>query len=300
MSSTALNANLLDRIARVARSNVNNALKNLEDPEKIMEQALTDMQRDLVKIQQSYSEVTAGQRRLLKQREQAEATAKGWYDRAQLALTNGNEGLAREALSRRQVKLDEAESLQAQIDAQAKALDQLYEGMQVLRAKIEEARSKKGQLAARAKRAKAQKDINEMVSSVTASKILGSIGKMTAMEAFSRMEEKVEALEAAAEASAEMASISGSLLPGGGSSEGTSLEEEFRLLEGSAAVDAELEKMKAKVGKASLPPSSTTSFAPMSSSVGASSSRTINIERNIEKDLDNLKRKVDVTWDDLQ
>ena len=43
-SSTVLHMNLFDRFQRVAKSNLNNILKNLEDPEKIMEQALEDMQ----------------------------------------------------------------------------------------------------------------------------------------------------------------------------------------------------------------------------------------------------------------
>lgn len=36
--------NLFDRFTRVAKSNINNVLKSLEDPEKIMNQALEDMQ----------------------------------------------------------------------------------------------------------------------------------------------------------------------------------------------------------------------------------------------------------------
>jgi hypothetical protein len=43
-SSSALQMNLFDRFARVAKSNLNNVLKNLEDPEKIMNQAVEDMQ----------------------------------------------------------------------------------------------------------------------------------------------------------------------------------------------------------------------------------------------------------------
>ena len=43
-SSSALQMNLFDRFSRVAKSNLNNILKNLEDPEKIMNQALEDMQ----------------------------------------------------------------------------------------------------------------------------------------------------------------------------------------------------------------------------------------------------------------
>ena len=42
--NTALSMNLFDRFSRVAKSNLNNVLKNLEDPEKIMNQAVEDMQ----------------------------------------------------------------------------------------------------------------------------------------------------------------------------------------------------------------------------------------------------------------
>src|SRR5688500_7063134 len=49
--STALQMNLFDRFTRVAKSNINNVLKNLEDPEKIMSQALEDMQVGGIKFQ---------------------------------------------------------------------------------------------------------------------------------------------------------------------------------------------------------------------------------------------------------
>jgi Skp family chaperone for outer membrane proteins len=44
ISTTALQMNLFDRFQRVAKANLNNILQNLEDPEKIMGQALEDMQ----------------------------------------------------------------------------------------------------------------------------------------------------------------------------------------------------------------------------------------------------------------
>ena len=43
-TSTSLHMNLFDRFSRVAKSNLNNILQSLEDPEKIMTQALEDMQ----------------------------------------------------------------------------------------------------------------------------------------------------------------------------------------------------------------------------------------------------------------
>jgi len=186
----------------------------------------------LVKVRQSYAEITASQRRLLKQKEQAEAVAEDWYKRAQLALQKGNEELAREALSRRQQQTEVAEALGAQIEASAESIDKLYEGMQTLEKKILESKAKKDQMVARARTAQSTQKVNDMLGGVT--------GK-TSMDAFSRMEEKVEALEAAAEVSAEMGNAGGNLLSGSSSS---SVEEEFRLLEASDSVDAELQKMK--------------------------------------------------------
>ena len=186
----------------------------------------------MVKVRQSYAEITATQRRLLKQKEQADALAQDWYNRAQLALQKGNEGLAREALARRQQQVETATGLQQQIDMQAAAIDKLYEGMQALESKILEAKAKKEQMVARARTAQSTQKVNDM---------LGGITGKTSMDAFTRMEEKVEALEAAAEVSAEMGTLGGKALPGSSES---SLEKQFALLEGSASVDEELRKMK--------------------------------------------------------
>lgn len=235
-SATALSMNLFDRFSRVAKSNLNNVLKNLEDPEKIMNQAIEDMQTDLVKIRQSYAEITATQRRLLKQKEQADALGEDWYNRAQLALQKGNESLAKEALNRRQQQVETAEGLAAQIDTQAASVDKLYEGMQALEAKILEAKSKKEQMIARARTAESTQKVNDMLSGVTGS---------TSMDAFTRMEEKVESLEASAEVSAEMGSVGGKALPGSSESD---IEKQFRMLEGASAVDDELRKMKGLLG----------------------------------------------------
>ena len=193
----------------------------------------------MVKVRQSYAEITATQRRMLKQKEQCESMAQDWYQRAQLALQKGNEELAREALSRRQAQTDEALNLQRQIDVQAESIDKLYEGMQMLEKKILESKSKKDQLAARARTAQSTQKVNDMLGGVT--------GK-TSMDAFSRMEEKVEALEAMAEVSAEMGSLGGNLLPG---TVGSSVEAQFRALEASNSVDDELNKLKGLLGPSS-------------------------------------------------
>jgi phage shock protein A len=235
-----LQANLFDRFFRVARGNLNSALSQFEDPEKVMDQALIDMQNDIVKIRQTYAEVTAGQRRLVSQKNQDEAVADDWYRRAQLALKRSNEGLAREALARREQALQKATAVHQQLDTQATSLEKLYEGMKAVEGKILEANAKKSELAARAKTAKSTAWVNDMLS--------GLSGR-TSMDAFRRMEDKVASLETQAEVSTEM--LNNSLLApsSADSSSKMDIELEFRRLEASDTVDKEFEMLK----KAMLP-----------------------------------------------
>ena len=162
-----------------------------------------------------------------------------WKQRAQLALQKGNDELAREALTRRQQQVDAATDLQSQIDMQNASIDKLYEGMQALESQIMEAKSKKEQMIARARTAESTAKVNDMLSGVSGN---------TSMDAFKRMEDKVEALEASAEVSAEMGSLGGNMLPG---SSNASLEKEFKMLEAGDAVDDELANMKRMLGGSS-------------------------------------------------
>jgi phage shock protein A len=230
----AAGGNLINRFVKVTQANANRVLQSLEAPEKIMNQALIDMQNDLVKVRQSYAEITSSQRRLANERDEAEAEADRWYKRAQLAMKTGNDGLAKEALIRKQQQMEVVNKIQLQIDGQAVAADKLYDGLRALEAKIMEAKQRKAEFVARAKAAESTQKVNDMLSGVTGN---------TSMDAFKRMEEKVEALEAAAEASAEMAGLA---LPGSSSST-SEIEYEFLLLEGNAAVEEEFTRMKTKM-----------------------------------------------------
>jgi phage shock protein A len=215
-----------------------------------------------VKVRQSYAEVTASQRRIMKQKEQADAVSADWYKRAQLALEKGNDALAKEALVRRQAATDEANNLQGQLDVQNSSIDKLYEGMVLLEKKILEAKAKKDQMIARARTAQSTQKVNDMLSGVT--------GK-TSMDAFKRMEDKVEALEAAADVSKEMTTLG--QLPGS-----SDIEREFKLLEASSTVDAELAAMKKNL----LSGSSTGS---------ASSSTSTGSAKPVDDELERLKRE---------
>lgn len=51
------------------------AVSNAEDPEKILEQAVEDMQNDLVKMRQASAQVMASQKQIERKYEQAQTTA---------------------------------------------------------------------------------------------------------------------------------------------------------------------------------------------------------------------------------
>ena len=97
-----------DRLSRLVRANLNDLVGKAEDPLKILDQSMSDMQDDLVKLRQAVAMAIASQKRLQNQLEQSESQIKSWYERAELALRKTEEDLAREALSRRKSFQDSA------------------------------------------------------------------------------------------------------------------------------------------------------------------------------------------------
>jgi len=224
--------NFFERFARVAKANVGKVLSNLEDPEKVLDQAVDDMQGDLIKVRQSYAEVLATQRRMSTQKAAEDKVAAEWYRRAELAVEKGDDVLAKEALTRRQAAVTKAADLEKQASGMTMNVEKLFDSVKALEEKIGQARDEKEQLIARARTAKTTAQVNEMLSDVTSSSGTG---------AFDRMKEKVEMLETKAEVSQGM--LPTSSMPG-------SLEDRFKQLESGDAVTDMLSQMK---GKKSLP-----------------------------------------------
>jgi len=231
-TARAAGDNLFDRFTRVVKSNVNSVLQSVEDPEKVLDQAVDEMQGDLIKVRQSYAEVLATQRRLTSQKDEQDRIAGEWYRRAELAVEKGDDDLAKEALNRRQTSTDKAEDLGRQIVGMTASVEKLFDSVKLLEEKIGSAKDEKEQLIARARTAKTTSQVNEMLSDV---------GTSSAANAFDRMKEKVEKLEVTAE-------VSEGLLPEARAS--GSLEDRFKQLEGGTKVDDELAKMK---GSKALP-----------------------------------------------
>ena len=221
---------LIDRILRVIRANINNLIGQAEDPEKILEQTVIDMQDDLIQLRQAVAQAIATQKRSERQAHQAQSTADEWYRRAQLALQQANEPLAREALTKRKSYQETATAITSQLEQQNTIVVRLKKDMQTLESKIGEAKTKKDMYIARARSAQASARLNEM---------LGGVNTSGSLSAFERMEEKVLQLEAQTSAFAELGT--------------DDLQKKFSSLESSNDIDTEMAAMKAQLLSGSKP-----------------------------------------------
>ncbi len=259
-----------DRLSRLIRSNLNDLVNKAEDPVKILDQSVSDMQEDLVKLRQAVAIAIASQKKLASQASQSESQIKTWYERAELALRKGEDDLAREALTRRKAFKESFSSLTIQLESQEGQVEKLKKGLVALESKIAEARTKKDMLKARAQAAKAQQKLQSAV---------GDISSTSAMAAFERMEEKVEALEASGQAAAELA--------------GADLESKFAKLESSDDIDFELQnlrkELKSGVENVALPSANEKQLEEDEMKV-----ETVKIEE-VDAELEELKKSIDNT-----
>jgi phage shock protein A len=223
---------LIDRILRIIRATINNLISQAEDPEKILEQSVMDMQEDLLHMRQAVAQAIATQKRTERQFSQAQSQAQEWYQRAQLALQKGDENLARQALTRRKSYHDTANAMEIHLQQQTELVNRMKQDMRLLEGKIAEAKTKKDLYIARARSAQATQKMNEM---------LGNINTKGASNAFERMEEKVLQLEAQAEAVGELNS--------------SQLENKFAALQGADEIENELAALRTQIGgENQLPP----------------------------------------------
>jgi phage shock protein A len=220
---------LWDRIKRVFKSNINDMISKAEDPQMILNQAIIDMNEQLIESKKGVAASIADEKKLERQYNENVSQAKEWKRKAMLAVQAGKDDLAKEALLREQDYSRIAVQFKQQYDAQHETVDKLKSALRMLQGKIDEAQRKKNLLIARAKRAEAQKKIANSMS---------SISNNSAFDAFERMNEKVEQIEAEASAAAEIEDFSNN----------SSLEKEFEMLEsGDAGADLLLEKLKSEM-----------------------------------------------------
>lgn len=216
---------ILERITTVIKANINDLISKAEDPEKMLNQIMEDMERDHMEIKTAVAQSIATEKQLAAKYKENQDQADKWQQKAELAVSKGDDNLAKEALQRKAVFAQTADGFKNQWEAQKKNVEGLKSKLLQLESKINEARIKKDLLIARNRQATAEEAI---------SKTLGKMDAAQSMAAFERMEQKVMTKEASAAAYTELAT--------------DTLEDKFRKLEtGGAGVDDELAALKAKL-----------------------------------------------------
>ncbi|HEU0052930.1 MAG TPA: PspA/IM30 family protein, partial [Longimicrobium sp.] len=228
---------IFQKLSMLIRSNLNDLIARAENPEKMLNQVIDDMRNQLAKARQEVAHAMADASKLKKQVEDEQKQAADWEQRAMLAVRQGRDDLARQALLRHQEHAQRAAALHETWLRHQEDTDRLRDALRQLNEKIQEAQRKKNLLIARQKRAEAQRRIHETMSGLSDS---------SAFEAFDRMAEKIEQNERMAIAAA---SVTEELT-------GDNLEREFKALESGSSedVDYRLLEMKQQLGILPAPP----------------------------------------------
>ena len=220
---------ILDRLSTLLRSNISDLILRAENPEKMLNQLIVDMRSQLAKAKQQVAAAIADEKKLAAQVEQEKKSAEDWEKRAVLAVQEGRDDLAKQALLRHNEHAHNAVQLHETWVKHREETEKLKLSLRQLNDKIEEAKRKKNILIARQKRAEAHKRIQETMS---------SISDKSAFETFERMAEQIEHEErkliAAAEVNEDLS--------------GDSLMQQFQALEVKADADQQLLELKRKMG----------------------------------------------------
>ncbi len=222
-----------ERFSTMFRSNINDMISRAENPEKMLNQLILDMKSQLGKAKSQVASAIADEKKLQADAEALRKQAEDWERRAMLAVQEGKDDLAKQALMRYNEALQGAQQLHETWLKHRAETEQLKLSLRQLNDKIEEAKRKKNILVARAKRAEAQQRIQETMSGMS---------DKGAFESFERMAEKIEQQERKALAAAEIQE----------EFSGDALVKQFEVLEYKGNADQALLELKRKMGM--LPP----------------------------------------------
>jgi phage shock protein A len=220
---------IFERFSTMIRSNLNDLISRAENPEKMLNQLILDMKTQLAKAKQEAAAAIADEKKLQADAEVLRKQAEDWERRAMLAVQEGRDDLAKQALLRYNESLQGAQQLHETWVKHKADTEHLKLQLRQLHDKIEEARRKKNILVARAKRAEAQQRIQETMAGMS---------DKSAFESFDRMAEKIEAIERKAIAAAELQQ----------EFQGDDLLQQFKQLEYKGSSDQQLLDLKAKMG----------------------------------------------------
>lgn len=212
---------ILDRMQRLIRANINDLIDRAEDPEKMIDQILRDMQSNIVTARSQVAAMIAQEKELEADTRESRHLADEWGAKAKRAVDAGKDDLAREALRRRRDSQENADAYEKQHAVQLQTVDRLKSQLQALESKYQQTLTQRDSLVARQRRAKATQKVAEYSS---------TLSPLDAGSELDRMERKIRSTEAQAAALSEMHE--------------TSLDTQFQELDYDVDIEKELEALK--------------------------------------------------------
>lgn len=216
---------ILDRMSRLIRANVNDLIDRAEDPEKMLNELLREMNASISDARTQVASMIAQEKEIEGDLNAARRDAEQWQQKAELAVTRGRDDLAREALRRKNDAEELTTVYEHHLTSQEEMVEKLKRQLRILEAKYQEAESKRGILIARHRRAQAQQRITQTFS---------SLPELSSANELERMERQIRGQEAKALAMEEL--------------EQDSVEWQFAELEVDTDVETELAALKASIG----------------------------------------------------
>lgn len=213
------------RLLLIGKSYVSYVIGKAEDPEKMLNQMLIDMDEQLSDAKHQVALAISDEKKLLIQYLDSKKKMNAWKEKAEIAVQANRDDLAKKALARYAIYKQDSISLENHWKIQKNAVEKLKIALNKLTTKINDARIKKNLLIARAKQASATQNISVTMSNIA--------GRENTIQALNGMEERISKMEAEANAATIMA----------GEIEADELNAQFEELRVNSA-DSELSKMK--------------------------------------------------------
>lgn len=216
----------------------NQALDQIEDPRASLDYSLTRLQASLRQISDSLVEVSTARHTLEAQRSQAQKAIDQAEEQARQSVQLGREDLATRALERKAAAQERLNSLNDNIASLNAQVESLKTSQANMRQKIELFQAKKEELKALYNSSRAQLQVKEAASGI--SKDLADVG-----HAIQRAETRIRAMQARVEAIDNL--VATGALDDALSPEGDDIDRELARLTRSAAIENDLQRLKAEV-----------------------------------------------------
>ncbi len=214
---------IMDRLSRLVRANINDMIDQAEDPEKMIDQILRDMQSNITTARAEVASMIAQEKELEAEVRENEELASEWEEKARRAVSAGKDDLAREALRRKHDATENLALYREQFSVQQSSVEKLKHQLQLLESKYQSTLGQRDSLIARQRRAKATQQVAERVSTHSPFDVSSELD---------RMERKIRGNEARASATIEM--------------QDTSVDAQFRELDYDIDIENELEALKSE------------------------------------------------------